>query len=120
MPSRPGVLAAAVLLSLASVGTSLAAQWIIATSLGLPLSFADLTAIVCLVYVATLLPISVNGLGVQEASLTSLLLASGAQTSAAVAFALAVRVIMVGLAAVSGLALFGRWSTGSGSDHRRL
>ena len=78
-PRHINVLVPAIILSFASVGASIAAQWLLIADLGIAITLNEFTAVICLVYLITLLPISLNGLGLQEAGLTALLVSLGAE-----------------------------------------
>lgn len=108
-PRHTSVLLPAVILSFASVGASIAAQWLLIADLGIEITLIEFTAVICLVYLITLLPISLNGLGLQEAGLTALLVSLGADAVTALTFALAVRIIMIAVAGIGALALTGSW-----------
>lgn len=70
---RPGALFAALLLSIAFQLASIALSWVVALALGIELSFAACVALVPLVWLITMLPISIGGIGLREASFALLL-----------------------------------------------
>ena len=80
--------------------SAVAAQWILAFHLGLPVTPLQLTAVICLVYMVTLAPITLNGIGLQEVSTVVLLVHLGAHEGAAVSFALLTRLLVVALSLV--------------------
>jgi hypothetical protein len=64
--SKPGILALAILMSIVFQLQVVATTWFIANALNIDVSFVDCLRIVPLATVATLLPVSFNGLGVRE------------------------------------------------------
>lgn len=107
LATRPGAVTAGTALSLASLGAALGSQWVLARHLGIDIDFADLSAAVLVVFFVTLLPVSLNGLGVQEAGLTYLMRAMGASLEQAVAFALLSRALILSVSLLGGLAMLG-------------
>jgi uncharacterized membrane protein YbhN (UPF0104 family) len=85
---RPGVVSAACALSLLSLGSAVLAQWVLCSGMGLAVRFIDLMVAICLIFFVTLLPLSLNGLGVQEVGFVYLLRYLGAPEEQAVGFAL--------------------------------
>jgi glycosyltransferase 2 family protein len=71
--------------------------------MGEPLPLATIAGLWTMVYFATLVPISINGLGLQELSITYVFTHAGVSTSAALAVALVVRTLTM-LASVPGAA----------------
>lgn len=90
-------------LSLLSLGVAILAEWLIARQLGLAIGLGELTGIICLVTVIVLIPISLNGLGLQEASFLVLLTHAGASADLALSFSLLARVLIVGASMIAGL-----------------
>ncbi len=68
-----------------------------ASSLGLPVNPLQLTAVICLVYLVTLAPITLNGIGLQEVSTVVLLEQLGAHQGIAISFALLTRLMVLTL-----------------------
>jgi uncharacterized protein (TIRG00374 family) len=97
----------AVLLSIASLLSAVGAQWILASRLGLPVTLLQLTAVICLIYVVTLAPITLNGIGLQEAGTVMLLVQFGAPQSLAVSFALLTRLLTLALSVVGAVVTAG-------------
>lgn len=93
------------LLTLCNIGASIVAQWLLSNLLGMGVSFLTLTSIICLVTIATMLPISLNGIGLQEVSFVYLLTSAGAAPEKAVVFSLLVRAIIMGTSLIAGLAI---------------
>jgi uncharacterized protein (TIRG00374 family) len=93
----PLILVAALFLSVASLMSAIGAQWILASSLGLPVNPLQLTAVICLVYLVTLAPITLNGIGLQEVSTVVLLEQLGAHQGIAISFALLTRLMVLTL-----------------------
>lgn len=103
--SERGLLLTVSLLTLCNIGSSILAQWILANLLGIDVSFLTLTSVICLVTVATMLPISLNGIGLQEISFVYLLTSAGAAQETAIVFSLLVRAILVGTSLIAGLVM---------------
>ncbi|MBV8448660.1 MAG: flippase-like domain-containing protein [Hyphomicrobiales bacterium] len=93
----PPILIAALVLSIASILTAIGAQWIFASGLNVPANPLQLTAVICLVYLVTLAPITLNGIGLQEVTTVVLLEQLGTQKSIAVSFALLTRLMILAL-----------------------
>jgi uncharacterized membrane protein YbhN (UPF0104 family) len=91
----PLTLGAALLLSIVSLMSAVVAQWILASNLGLPVTPLQLTAVICLVYMVTLVPVTLNGIGLQEVTTVMLLVHLGAQETVAVSFALLTRLLVL-------------------------
>lgn len=94
--AKPGMLLVALGLSWASVLAAILAVWVAGQGLGIGVGFVHLTAVMVLVYFATLLPVSFNGLGLQEVSLVYLLSRLGAAPEQALALAVSSRLFLVG------------------------
>jgi len=91
----PAGLALAVLLSGASVMSAVLGQFLLLRDLGIGLGLLEFTAVIGLVYVITLVPVSLNGIGVREAGLVLLLVVLGADRDAATVLAVLARLLMV-------------------------
>jgi uncharacterized membrane protein YbhN (UPF0104 family) len=100
---RPLLGLAVVLLSFANIAVSILAQWQLALALGIAINLVDLAQIICVLTVVVMLPISLNGLGVQEAGYVAALLRSGAAPGDAVAFSIMVRLLIVATSLLGGL-----------------
>ena len=100
--SRLRLLAVAAM-SFVSLGAAIGAQWLLARQLGMSLGLVQLANIICLVTIIALLPVSLNGLGVQEASFAVLLTRAGAPIELALSFSLLARLLIVGTGAIGGL-----------------
>jgi glycosyltransferase 2 family protein len=79
------------LISLASILPNLLVTWLAAVNLDIPANFWQVAAIYVVLYFVTLLPISLNGLGVQEVSTVALYASLGATASQAAALAILLR-----------------------------
>lgn len=99
------LLLAVALLTLCNIGSSILAQWLLSNLLDMEVSFLTLASIICLVTIATMLPISLNGIGLQEVSFVYLLTTAGATSEKAIVFSLLVRAIIVGTSLIAGLAM---------------
>lgn len=98
----PSRLAGVTLMSFLSLGAAIVAQWLIARRLGLGIDLAQLATIICAVTIFVLLPVSLNGLGLQEASFVVLLTSAGAPAGLALSFSLLARTLIVGAGAIAG------------------
>jgi uncharacterized protein (TIRG00374 family) len=94
---KPTLLVLALCLSWASVVSSLYAGWIAAQGLNINIGFAQLTAVLLLVYFVSLVPISFNGLGVQELSVVYLLCRLETSPVSALALAILIRFFYIGV-----------------------
>jgi len=101
----PTGLALAVLLSGASVMSAVLGQFLLLRDLGIALELLEFTAISGLVYLITLVPVSLNGIGVREAGLVFLLVALGADRDAATVLAVLARLLMVATSIPGGFAM---------------
>lgn len=90
---RPFVLAAAFVVAWFSILVVFVGVWVLARNLGLPVTLAEVTAVSALVYLVTLLPISVNGYGVREVAVTALYVQLGATVEQAATLALVTRLL---------------------------
>lgn len=103
--AEPTLLLAVGLLTLCNIGASIVAQGLLSNLLDMGVSFLTLTSIICLVTIATMLPISLNGIGLQEVSFVYLLTSAGATPEKAIVFSLLVRAIIMGTSLIAGLAI---------------
>ncbi len=100
---RPGLALGVALLSAASIGVSILAQWWLARALGLAIDLVELAQIIAVLTLVVMLPVSLNGLGVQEAGYVAALTTAGAPLDAAIAFSLLVRLLMLATSLLAGL-----------------
>lgn len=100
--AHPRVLAPAILFSCLSTGVSVLGQFVIARTLGMTLDVIQLAAVIGLVTLSALMPISINGLGIQEAGFISLLQLLDVPLEPAIAFAILGRVLIIGTSLVGG------------------
>jgi len=94
---RPGDLLFAMALSLAATLAGIVSVWIQAQPMGSSISLIDFIAVYALVYFAALVPISLNGVGVQEMAFVYLLPRVGATPEQAMALALIARFFLVAI-----------------------
>lgn len=109
--TRPGVLGVALVISFGVVFAGIGAAWEAALGLGIAVGWGQMTAAATLIGLVNLLPISVNGLGLQEASWTYFLARLGATAAQALALALLVRVFYVGVSLLGALDVVAWWKT---------
>ncbi len=93
--TQPTVLAGAIGISWLSVLVVFLAGWLLALHLGVSLSLVQIIGVISLGYFAAIIPISVNGLGVRELVIVTLLTQLGATTVQGATFALITRLIML-------------------------
>lgn len=103
--ASPGTLFFSVLFSVLSTLAAIFAQLLIANTLGIHIGVIELTAVTGLATLLALVPISVNGIGVQEASIVALLQLLGAAEEPAIAFAIFSRALILGASVFGGLLL---------------
>jgi len=108
--TSPRTVIVALALSWLSIGLSFVAFWIITLALGISLSFWQASAVAVLSYFAALLPISVNGLGLLEGSVTALLVMHGASLEQGVAAAVLIRLVTMAVSLLGGVRLL--WWSG--------
>lgn len=93
--TRPGTLMAGFLYSLGSIAFTVGSLWILAVGSGSPVTYLQTAAIAILVYFATLLPISFNGLGLQEVSFTLLFAQFSTPEPTALTIAILYRLVLI-------------------------
>jgi glycosyltransferase 2 family protein len=106
--TSPRTVAVALALSWLSIGLSFVSFWIVTLTLGIHVSFWQASAVAVLSYFTALLPISVNGLGLLEGSLTALLITQGASVEQSVAAAVLIRLVTMSVSLLGGLRLLMR------------
>lgn len=97
------VLGAVLALSMAFQFVRFVAVWLVALALGLDLGLADILLVFPLVFLASMLPISLGGLGVREASAAALLAPLGIAAGPAALLGFSVYANAVGSASLGGL-----------------
>ncbi|KFC66794.1 hypothetical protein FG93_04274 [Bosea sp. LC85] len=102
---KPYLVLGALLLSLANVGVSILAQWLIAREMGIPVSYMELAGIAGFITLIVMLPISLNGLGLQEASYIAVLVSMGVPNEKAIAFSLLSRFLILAASIIAGIVL---------------
>ena len=105
--SSPRCVVIALLLSWLSIGLSFLSFWIITRSLNIDLTFWQASAVAVISYFAALIPVSVNGLGLLEGSLTALLVTQGASYEQGLAAALLIRLVTMAISLLGGARLLG-------------
>lgn len=103
--AKPQLALGALLLSFANVGVSILAQWLLARHMGIPVSYMELAGIAGLITLIVMLPISLNGLGLQEASYIAVLVSMGVPNEKAIAFSLLSRFLILAASVIAGLVL---------------
>lgn len=93
--TQPLVLAGAVGISWLSVLVVFLGGWLLAVTLGMSLTLVHVIGVIALGYFAAIMPISVNGLGVRELVMVTLLTQLGATTVQGATFALITRLVML-------------------------
>lgn len=92
-------------LSWLSIGLSFVSFWIVTLALGISVSFWQASAVAVISYFAALLPISVNGFGLLEGSVTALLVTQGASFEQGVAAAVLIRLVTMAVSLLGGARL---------------
>lgn len=88
--SHPGMLAAVFLVSFLIQLTDILSFWVVGSAIQLPVKFTDLLLFVPLLYLAILLPLSFNGIGIRESVFVIFAASWGIASADAVAFSLTV------------------------------
>ncbi|MBI5934915.1 MAG: flippase-like domain-containing protein [Chloroflexi bacterium] len=101
----PRTVMVALALSWLSIGASFVSFWIVTLALGITVSFWQAAGVAALSYFAALLPISVNGFGLLEGSVTALLVAQGASLEQGVAAAVLIRFVTLAVSLLGGARL---------------
>lgn len=103
--TSPRTVVMAMALSWLSIGASFVSFWIVTLALGISVSFWQAAGVAVISYFAALLPISVNGLGLLEGSVTALLAAQGATFEQGVAAAALIRFVTLAVSLLGGARL---------------
>lgn len=102
---RPGLLAGVFGLSLVLQVASIAVSWVVARALAIDVPLSAFIAVVPLVWLVTMLPISIGGIGLREASFAYLLGTVGVSTEASLLISLGTFGSLLLNGAVGGLLL---------------
>lgn len=105
--TSPRMVIVALSLSWLSIGASFVSFWIVTLAVGIPISFWQASAVAALSYFAALLPISINGWGLLEGSVTLLLVTQGASYEQGVAAAALIRLVTMAVSLLGGARLIG-------------
>jgi uncharacterized protein (TIRG00374 family) len=116
--SHPGMLAGVVILSLMIQLTDIYSYRLIAAALQLPVKLIDLFLFVPLLYLAILLPISVNGIGIRESVFVTFSSSWGITSADAVAFSLTVFTLNLAGSLLGGIIYWFDRSTRTGDADR--
>lgn len=92
---QPKIIIYALMISWFSIMVVLAAIWLIARGLGMPVSIFQVMGISVITYLITMLPISINGYGLREVTETTLYISVGATLEQSVALVLITRFFML-------------------------
>jgi len=103
--TSPRTVVVALALSWLSIGASFVSFWIVTLALGISVTFWQAAGVAVISYFAALLPISVNGLGLLEGSVTALLVAQGASLEQGVAAAVLIRFVTLAVSLLGGARL---------------
>ena len=115
---HPGMLAGVVLISFLIQLTDIYSYRLIAVALQLPVRLMDLFLFVPLLYLAILLPISVNGIGIRESVFVTFSSSWGITSADAVAFSLTVFALNLAGSLVGGIFYWFDRSTRAGDADR--
>lgn len=103
--TSPRTVLVALVWSWLSIGASFVSFWIVTLALGISVSFWQAAGVAVISYFAALLPISVNGFGLLEGSVTALLVAQGASLEQGVAAAVLIRFVTLAVSLLGGARL---------------
>jgi hypothetical protein len=92
--SRKGIFGLLAAISIVSILPNLLGTWWMAGDIGVKINLVEVTAVYVVIYFVTLLPISLNGLGVQEVTTAYLYQSLGATQAQAAALAVLLRFII--------------------------
>ncbi|RJP48023.1 MAG: UPF0104 family protein [Anaerolineaceae bacterium] len=115
--TSPRTVMVALIWSWLSIGASFVSFWIVTTALGISVTFWQAAGVAVISYFAALLPISVNGLGLMEGSVTALLVTQGASLEQGVAAAVLIRFVTLAVSLLGGVRLL--WHRELLADARR-
>lgn len=107
--TSPICIVLALALSWTSVGLSFGSFWMITLGLRIPITYWQASASSLLTYFLALIPVAINGLGIQEGSLTYLLSLQGASLEQATAAAFLIRLVTMVVSLAGGLRLLWGW-----------
>ena len=100
---RPASLGIVIVMTAASIAAGIAGQWLLGLAMDVPVGLIEFAGIACAITLVGLIPISFNGIGLQEAGYVTALTALGIAQPRAVAFALAVRLMILVASLLGGL-----------------
>jgi uncharacterized membrane protein YbhN (UPF0104 family) len=103
--TSPACILPALAFSWLSIGLAFGSFWTITVGLDIPISYWQASASALLAYFAALVPLAINGLGIQEGSLTVLLVLQGASLEQAAAAAILIRLVTMGSSLLGGIRL---------------
>jgi hypothetical protein len=101
--SHPGILASVFFISFLIQLTDIFSFWVVGSAIQLPVKFTDLLLFVPLLYLAILLPLSVNGIGIRESVFVIFSASWGITSADAVAFSLTVFTLNLAGSLVGGI-----------------
>lgn len=113
--TSPWCIVYSLILSIISVGFNFAAFWLILEGLEIHITYWQAMSISILSYFVALIPVAINGLGVQEGSITYLLMNLGAGSDQAIAAAFLIRIVTLAVSLIGGV-----WLIFGGSDLLKL
>ena len=100
---RPATLGIVIVMTATSIAAGIVGQWLLGVAMDVPVGLIEFAGIACAVTLVGLIPISFNGIGLQEAGYVTALTALGIAPPRAVAFALAVRLMILVASLLGGL-----------------
>jgi uncharacterized membrane protein YbhN (UPF0104 family) len=107
--TSPGCVLTALALSWLSIAMAFGAFWVITIGMDIRISYWQASAISLITYFIALIPISINGFGIQEGSRTYLLTLMGALPVQATAAAFLIRLVTMGVSLLGGVRLLWGW-----------
>ena len=100
---RPVSLGIVIVMTAASIAAGIAGQWLLGLAMDVPVGSIEFAGIACAITLVGIIPISFNGIGLQEAGYVTVLTALGIAQPRAIAFALAVRLMILVAGLLGGL-----------------
>jgi len=100
---RPARLGIVIMMTAASLASGIGGQWLLGLAMDIPIEFVKFAGIACAITLVGLIPISFNGIGLQEAGYVTTLTALEIAQPHAVAFAFAVRLMILVTSLLGGL-----------------
>lgn len=99
----PKVLLSGVFISWIAIFVDFLGTWVIAINLGMPIKYYQVGGVTIIAYLVTLIPISINGYGIREVTITTLYTFLGFSTEAAISLAIITTMINLSASLIGAL-----------------